>query len=126
MLVAFTSIRDVSARLVASSDIHKQVLESETMTIMKVKSDECIKLDEGIVNREDAENIVVRIVGCGEGLTCLEDESSTTGARCVDFEEVSVNEKASCLSSHMECSDDSDCCDDMKCVWRMAMVWVCR
>ena len=50
-LVAFTSIRDVSARLVASLDICKQVQDSETTT--KVTGDKCIKLDAGKVNRED-------------------------------------------------------------------------
>ena len=112
-LVAFTSIHDVSARLVASTDIRKQVLESDT--IIKVKGDECIKLDAGIVDREDGENIDVQILGCGEALACLEDESSSTGARCVDFEEVSVDENATC--SIGSCSVDSDCCSPMKCVW---------
>ena len=112
-LVTFTSIPDVSARLVASSDIRKQVLESDT--IIKVKGDECIKLDAGIVNREDGENIDVQILGCGEAMTCLEDETSSTGARCVDFQEVSVYEKESCTNSGY-CIIDSDCCDDRKCV----------
>ena len=112
-LVAFTSIHDVSARLVASSDIRKQVLESDT--IIKVKGDECIKLDAGIVNREDVENVDVQILGCGEPLACLEDETSSTGARCVDFEEVSVDEKESCTNSG-SCIIDSDCCGDRKCV----------
>ena len=109
-LVAFTNIRNVSARLVASSDVRKQVLESET--IAKVKGDECIKLDAGIVNREDVENIDVGILGCGEALICLEDETSSTGARCVDFEEASVYEKASCKNIWKKCDKDSDCCSD--------------
>ena len=114
-LVTFTSIGDVSARLVASGDIRKQVLESDTIT--KVKGDECIKLDAGIVNTDDVENIDVSIVGCGEALACLKDESSSTGARCVDFDEVSVDERASCFDKGEFCIIDSDCCDDLICVW---------
>ena len=110
-LVAFTSIRDVSSRLVASLDICKQVQDSETTT--KVTGDKCIKLDAGKVNREDVENIDIGILGCGEVLTCLEDESSSTGARCVAFEGVSVYEKASCSIPY--CLVNSDCCDDMIC-----------
>ena len=112
-LVAFTSIRDVSGRLVASSDIRKQAVR-ESDTITEVKGDECTKLDAGIVNGEDDEDIDVGILGCGEALTCLEDESSTTGARCVDFGEVSVYDKASCRD-YGPCSVDSDCCGDKKC-----------
>ena len=112
-LVAFTSIRNASARLVASSDVRKQVLESET--IAKVKGDECIKLDAGIVNREDVENIDVGILGCGEALICLEDETSWTGARCVDFEEASVYENASCKNEWEYCDKNSECCGDLWC-----------
>ena len=110
-LVTFTSIGDVSARLVASGDIRKQVLESDTIT--KVKGDECIKLDAGIVNREDVEDIDVQILGCGEALACLEDESSSTGARCVDFEEVSADEKFCTYVGF--CNSDLDCCGLRKC-----------
>ena len=116
-LVAVTSICDVSARLVATSDIRKQVFESES--ISKVKGDECIKLNADIVNREDVENIDLGILGCGEALTCFEDESSSTGARCVDFEEVSVYEKASCRYEFEYCQFDSQCCSTMICAHMM-------
>ena len=112
-LVAFASIHDVSARLVVSSDIRKQVLESKTVT--KVKGDECIKLDAGIVNKEDVESIDLGILGCGEALICSEDETSSSGARCVDFEEASVYEMASCNIFMQKCFNDLDCCEQYRC-----------
>ena len=38
--------------------------------------------------KEDYENVDVGVLGCGEALICLEDDSSSTGGRCVDSVEV--------------------------------------
>lgn len=115
-LVAVTSICDVSARLVATSDIRKQVFESESISkVNGDNGDECIKLNADVVNREDVENIDLGILGCGEALTCFEDDSSSTGARCVDFEEVSVYGKASCHDEYEFCQFDSQCCSTLRC-----------
>ena len=58
-------------------------------TFAKVKGDECIKKldDTDISNEEDIKTIDLGILGCGKALTCLEDESSSIGARCVEFED---------------------------------------
>eukprot|EP00956_Cyclotella_meneghiniana_P003463 scaffold4216_cov45-Cyclotella_meneghiniana.AAC.2 len=103
-LLLLSSIRDASARLVTSSDLREQVMESKSFA--KVKGDECFMLEAGTPNKEDVANIDIGILGCGEALTCLEDESSSTGARCVEFEEV----VQVCAEAYMECND-SGCCD---------------
>ena len=101
-LLLLSSIRDASARLVTSSDLREQVMESKSFA--KVKGDECFMLEAGTPNKEDVANIDIGILGCGEALTCLEDESSSTGARCVEFEEVG------CKNYGWPCDQDSDCC----------------
>eukprot|EP00956_Cyclotella_meneghiniana_P009372 scaffold12966_cov24-Cyclotella_meneghiniana.AAC.1 len=109
-LLLLSSIRDASARLVTSSDLREQVMESKSFA--KVRGDECFMLEAGTPNKESVANIDIGILGCGEALTCLEDESSSTGARCVEFEEVDLH----CVYEYMECEKDSDCCDaDLVC-----------
>ena len=103
-LILLSSIRDASARLVTSSDLREQVMESKSFA--KVKGDECFMLEAGTPNKEDVANIDIGILGCGEALTCLEDESSSTGARCVEFEEVG------CKNYGWACDQDSDCCSN--------------
>ena len=85
-LVFVSSILDASARLIASSDLRDQVIESKIST--KVKGDECIKLEAHPSIEGGVENVDVGILGCGPALTCRDDKSSPTGARCVDFEEL--------------------------------------
>ena len=89
-LVTFSSnINDASAHRVASSDIRENIQKSTGLT--KVEGDECVKLKEdGISNKKDIEYVDVGILGCGDVLVCLEDDSSSTGARCVDFKETFV------------------------------------
>eukprot|EP00956_Cyclotella_meneghiniana_P017735 scaffold29168_cov52-Cyclotella_meneghiniana.AAC.1 len=112
-LVAFSSIHGATARLAASSDIirEKSIKKSSTISFTKVKGDECVKFDTDISsNKEVIENYVdVGILACGGDLICLEDESSSTGARCVDSKEVLV--KYACLpDGAWNCAVDSDCC----------------
>eukprot|EP00956_Cyclotella_meneghiniana_P005492 scaffold7021_cov45-Cyclotella_meneghiniana.AAC.1 len=81
-LVFVSSFRNASARLVASSDLREQVVQSKGLS--KVKGDECFKPEADISNVQQAlVTADIGILGCGESLTCLEDESSSTGARCV-------------------------------------------
>eukprot|EP00956_Cyclotella_meneghiniana_P034308 scaffold103287_cov53-Cyclotella_meneghiniana.AAC.2 len=110
-ILAVSSIHDVSARLVASSDIREQAMESVlgVGTFAKVKGDECIKLDAAdISNEENIKTIDLGILGCGKALTCLEDESSSTGARCVEFEE--VDESVSCSGEWSSCKNGEKFC----------------
>lgn len=45
---------------------------------------------------------------------CLEDDSSSTGARCVKFEETFVRNE--CIPpGTVGCNIDSDCCEDEEC-----------
>eukprot|EP00956_Cyclotella_meneghiniana_P016096 scaffold25203_cov36-Cyclotella_meneghiniana.AAC.2 len=106
-IVVVSSIHDVSARLVASSDILEQPMES-VGTFSKVMGDECIKeLDVAdISNEEDIKTIDLGILGCGEALTCLEDESSSTGARCVEFDE--IDESVSCSGEWSSCKEPGE------------------
>ena len=113
-LVSFSSvISDASARLVSSSDIRENIKKSTSFT--KVEGEECIKLQEDIVsNKKDIEYVDVGILGCGDALVCLEDASSSTGARCVDFKETFVKDK--CVpAGHIGCVTDMDCCENETC-----------
>ena len=111
-LVAFSSIvGDASARLVASSDIRENIKESKSFA--KSKGEECIKLQTDVSNmKENTEHVDVGVLGCGEALICLEDDSSSTGARCVDFVEMD-EEGSTCLEEGALCgvNIDYDCCD---------------
>ena len=102
-LLLLSSIRDASARLVTSSDLREQVMESKSFA--KVNGDECFMFEADTPNKEAIAVVDIGILGCGEALTCLEDESSSTGARCVEFEEVVQDDCPYC------CTDDSDCDD---------------
>eukprot|EP00956_Cyclotella_meneghiniana_P043850 scaffold290794_cov162-Cyclotella_meneghiniana.AAC.1 len=84
-LIAVSSIRGISARLVASSDIRENIKKSTSFT--KVKGDECVKFETDITNKEVFGNVDVGILGCGKDLICYDDESSSTGSRCVDSKE---------------------------------------
>ena len=112
-LVAFSSIvGDASARLVASSDIRENIKESKSFA--KSKGEECIKFETDISNKkEDTENVDVGVLGCGEALICLEDNSSSTGARCVDF--VEADEGVSCRGASRHCSAGW-CCEGLTCL----------
>lgn len=81
----------------------------ESKSFAKVKGDKCFMFEADTPNKEAIAVVNIRILGCEEALTCLEDESSSTGARCVEFEEV-VQEECPYV-----CTDDSDCCDDYFC-----------
>ena len=83
-LVAVSSIHGVSARLVASSDIHESIKKSTSFS--KMKGDECVMLEDDTANKDGVEIAAIGNFGCGEDLTCLEDESSLTGGRCVDVD----------------------------------------
>ena len=114
-IVAVSSIHDVSARVVASSDIREQAMES-VGTSAKVKGDECIKLDAAdISNEEDIKTIDLGILDCcGEALTCLEDENSSTGAKSVEFDE--VDESGSCSREWRSCKEPGEvCCEGLTC-----------
>eukprot|EP00956_Cyclotella_meneghiniana_P011321 scaffold15934_cov52-Cyclotella_meneghiniana.AAC.9 len=53
------------------------------------KGEECVKVEADVSgNKENIENVDIGVLGCGEALICLEDESSSTGARCADLVEV--------------------------------------
>lgn len=116
-LVTFSSIPDVSARLAGSSDIRENI--DKSVSITKAEGDECVMLEEDIFNKGSVD---VDFLGCGEALTCREDETSATGARCVEFEEVDLkcigNLKQGCtctgeMNTGIRTCDDSgsDCCD---------------
>ena len=111
-LVFISSILDASARLVASSDIRDQVTESKIST--KVKGDECIKLEAHPSVEGGIENIDVGILGCGQTLTCRKDKSSSSGARCVDFEELGDGSSyTDCYPYMIACGSDNHCtCED--------------
>ena len=113
-LVLVTSFHNASARLVGSSDLREQVkaMESSASSTL-AKGEECTKFDADISsNKKSIDNVDVLILGCGEALTCLEDESSSTGARCVDFDE--VDESGSCIMAHLVCKSIFDTCCDAK------------
>ena len=111
-LTAVSNIRDVAARIVGPADIRENIKESKSL--VKNKGEECIKLESDISkNEKDIENVDIGVLGCGEALICLEDESSSTGARCVDF--VEVEEGASCVEKWHRCMRSSDCCDNYEC-----------
>ena len=120
-LATVLNVREVSARIADSSDIRKNIKESKTFA--KNKGEECIKLEADISGgnkkKKDIENVDVGVLGCGEALICLEDESSSTGARCVDF--VEVDEEGACSEFGGDCTYDKDCCGDMKCYWDQTM-----
>lgn len=113
-ILEVSSIHDVSARLVASFDICEQAMES-VGTSAKVKGDECIKkLDAtDISNEENIKTIDLGILGCGKALTCLKDENSSTGARCVEFDE--VDESGSCSREWSSCKNGEVCCEGLTC-----------
>eukprot|EP00956_Cyclotella_meneghiniana_P023701 scaffold46666_cov54-Cyclotella_meneghiniana.AAC.1 len=90
-LASILNVGEVSARVVGSSDIRENIKESKSFA--KNKGDECIKLEADISgNKKDIENVDVGVLGCGEALICLEDESSSTGSRCVDSEELQMRD----------------------------------
>eukprot|EP00956_Cyclotella_meneghiniana_P023969 scaffold47634_cov32-Cyclotella_meneghiniana.AAC.2 len=104
-LATVLNVREVSARIADSSDIRKNIKESKTFA--KNKGEECIKLEadiSGNKKKKDIENVDVGVLGCGKALICLEDESSSTGARCVDF---------------VEADGWDDCSEEMWNVWMM-------
>eukprot|EP00956_Cyclotella_meneghiniana_P012609 scaffold17919_cov48-Cyclotella_meneghiniana.AAC.1 len=55
-------------------------MESKSFT--KVKGGECFMFEADTPNKEAIAVVDIGILGCGEALTYLEDESSSTGARC--------------------------------------------
>ena len=114
-LVFISSIHDASARLVASSDIRDQVTESKIST--KVKGDECIKLEAHPSIERGVENIDVGILGCGPALTCHDDRTSSTGARCVDFEELDDG-RSSCFGISCGCSSICNSCEENSVTYR--------
>ena len=84
VLAAVSNIREVSARIVGLADIRENVKESKSFAKMN-KGEECIKLEADIPNtKKDTENVDIGVFGCGEALICLEDASSSTGARCLE------------------------------------------
>ena len=80
-----------------------------------MEGDECVKFQEGgVSNKKGIEYVDVEILSCGDALFCLEDKSSSTGARCVDFKETFVKDE--CIPAGTAgCTIDSDCCDEEKC-----------
>ena len=110
-LTAVSDIREVAARIVGPADIRENIKESKSF--VKNKGEECIKLEADIPkNKTDTENVDIGVLGCGEALICLEDESSSTGARCVDLVEVEDCRYDSCdLNGSDECCDGSQCRD---------------
>ena len=98
-LAAVSNLHDVAARIVGPSDIRENIKESKSFAKMN-EGEECIKLEANISkNEKNTEN--VGAVGCGEDLICLEDASSSTGARCVDFLKslkVDEEEAGSCIT----------------------------
>ena len=120
-LTAVSDIREVAARIVGPADIRENIKESKSFAKMN-KGEECIKLEADISkNEKDTKNVDIGVLGCGEALICLEDESSSTGARCVDF--VEVEEGDNCAQFMEQChppgwiADDDryqfpDCCVD--------------
>ena len=114
-LATVLNVREVSARIADSSDIRKNIKESKTFA--KNKGEECIKLEadiSGNKKKKDIENVDVGVLGCGKALICLEDESSSTGARCVDFVEADGWDDCS-EEVFSPCYYDDDCCGDMIC-----------
>ena len=108
-LASILNVREVSARVVGSSDIRENIKKSTSFT--KVKGEECVKFEADITDEEVVGNVDVGILGCGKDLICLDDKSSSTGSRCVDSKEVLV--KGDCLPVGAKwCSTDSDCCGD--------------
>ena len=111
-LAAVSNIRQVAARIVGPADILENIKESKSF-VMK-KGEECVKLQSGITkNEKDTENVDVGVLGCGETLICLEDESSATGARCVDFVEVDEGVTYDCSVKDEFCMSSFDCCFDI-------------
>ena len=105
--LVFTSTFGIaSARITATSDIHKQVTENKSL--VNVEGDECFKLESDISNGEVFASTDVGIplaLGCGEALACLEDKSSSMGARCVDSMKETITEEADCLDEMQICWD---------------------
>ena len=112
-LATLLNVREVSARIVGSSDIRENIKESKSFA--KNKGEECVKVEADVSgNKKDIENVDAGVLGCGGDLICLEDESSSTGARCVDF--VEVDEEADCIAYHQYCDIDNDkCCEGYVC-----------
>lgn len=99
-LTAVSNLHDVAARIVGSSDIRENIKESKSFAKMN-KGEECIKLEADISKtKKDTENVDIGVLGCGDALICLEDASSSTGARCVEFVE----------SNQDNCASDSSPC----------------
>ena len=115
-LAAVSNLHDVAARIVGPADIHENIMESKSFTKVN-EGKECIKLEAGISKKEKStEN--VGAVGCGEDLICLEDASSSTGARCVDF--VGVDEEIPCIKEGWWCAYRNayipgQCCEGTRC-----------
>ena len=122
-LIAVSNLHDVAARIVGSSDIRENIKESKSFA-KRNKGEECVKLEADVFKtKEDIENVDVGVLGCGEALMCLEDASSSTGARCVDSVEVEdgwsggvPSFSGKCKSLDQLCMLPWDkCCDGLKC-----------
>ena len=84
--VALATVSEVAARIIGPADIRENIKVNKS--IVKNKGEECIKLEADIPkNEKGTENVDIGVLGCAEALICLEDDSSSTGARCVDFVE---------------------------------------
>lgn len=96
------------ARLpVASSNIREKTKDGTSFT--KVEGEECVKLQNKISNERDIGNTYNH--DCEGTLVCLEEESSSTGARCVDV----LTERASKYFCVGYCEDNGNtymCCHD--------------
>ena len=108
LAAAILSIRGVSARLlVASSNIREKT--NDGTGFIKVEGEECVKLQNEISNERFIGNTYN--YGCEGTLVCLEDESSSTGARCVDV----LTERKSKFFCVGYCEDNGNtymCCRD--------------
>ena len=115
-LTAVSDIREVAARIVGPADIRENIKESKSFAKMN-KGEECIKIESDISkNEKGTVNVDIGVLGCGEALICLEDETSSTGARCVDF--VEVEERVSCSADSELCATDDDCCEYYICYYK--------
>lgn len=127
MLVS--SFHDTSARIVGFSDLREQVkaMESSASSTL-AKGEECTKFDADVSSdKKSIDNVDVLILCCGEALTCLEDESSSTGARCVDFDE--VDETGSCVEDYNYCYSWTSgvCCNEgFECVKSWRSLYMCK
>lgn len=114
-LTAVSNLHDVAARIVGSSDIRENIKESKSFAKMN-KGEECIKLEADISKtKKDTENVDIGVLGCGVALICLEDASSSTGARCVEFvesnQEFVESNQDDCAGAYRPCGEEyAPCC----------------